>query len=71
MSAPSKVLELQLQMRQNAEDLNGFMKELDSWEVDMKKKDNQLRTGTFGEPEVRCYPPIRGPFEVSIGGNNL
>ena len=58
MSGPNKALELQLQMRQNAEDLNGFMKELDSWEVDMKKKDNQLRTGTLGEPEVRCYPPI-------------
>ncbi|XP_067110794.1 RNA polymerase II-associated protein 3 isoform X1 [Osmerus mordax] len=58
MSGPNKALELQLQMRQNAEDLNGFMKELDSWEVDMKKKDNQLRTGTLGEPE-KSIPPVR------------
>lgn len=54
MSAGSKAVELQLQMRQNAEDLHSFMKELESWEIDIKKKDEELRTG--GGPEVLVRP---------------
>ncbi|KAJ0012530.1 hypothetical protein NQD34_016864 [Periophthalmus magnuspinnatus] len=45
MSGGNKALELQLQMRQNAEDLHSFMRELDTWEEDIKKKDEELRTG--------------------------
>uniref|UniRef100_A0A4W5QWS9 RNA polymerase II-associated protein 3 n=1 Tax=Hucho hucho TaxID=62062 RepID=A0A4W5QWS9_9TELE len=54
----NKAIELQLQMRQNAEDLHNFMKDLDSWETDIKKKDQQLRTGSVGESE-KSLPPVR------------
>uniref|UniRef100_A0A8C8D493 RNA polymerase II-associated protein 3 n=1 Tax=Oncorhynchus tshawytscha TaxID=74940 RepID=A0A8C8D493_ONCTS len=49
----NKAIELQLQMRQNAEDLHNFMKDLDSWETDIKKKDEQLRSGSKSLPPVR------------------
>lgn len=58
MSGANKAVELQLQMRQNAEDLHSFMRELDSWEEDIKKKDEQLRTGGLPAEEGRL-PPIR------------
>ncbi|XP_041716223.2 RNA polymerase II-associated protein 3 isoform X3 [Coregonus clupeaformis] len=54
----NKSIELQLQMRQNAEDLHNFMKDLDSWETDIKKKDEQLRTGSIGESQ-KILPPVR------------
>ncbi|KAF7667560.1 hypothetical protein LDENG_00057240 [Lucifuga dentata] len=58
MSGGSKAIELQLQMRQNAEDLHSFMRELDNWETDIKKKDEELRRG--GVPEVqKNLPPVR------------
>ncbi|XP_040199849.1 RNA polymerase II-associated protein 3 [Rana temporaria] len=57
MSSPNKAIELQLQMRQNAEELQDFMKELDSWEKDIKEKDVSLRIET-GESEA-TLPPIR------------
>ncbi|KAM9824536.1 RNA polymerase II-associated protein 3 [Neosynchiropus ocellatus] len=58
MSSGNKALELQLQMRQNAEDLHSFMKEMESWETDMKTKDEQLRSGRVGEAQ-RKLPPVR------------
>uniref|UniRef100_A0A8K9XBH4 RNA polymerase II-associated protein 3 n=1 Tax=Oncorhynchus mykiss TaxID=8022 RepID=A0A8K9XBH4_ONCMY len=54
----NKAIELQLQMRQNAEDLHNFMKDLDSWETDIKRKDEQLRTGSFSESQ-KSLPPVR------------
>uniref|UniRef100_A0A4W5MF24 RNA polymerase II-associated protein 3 n=1 Tax=Hucho hucho TaxID=62062 RepID=A0A4W5MF24_9TELE len=54
----NKAIELQLQMRQNAEDLHNFMKDLNSWETDIKKKDEQLRTGSVGESQ-KSLPPVR------------
>ncbi|XP_029597696.1 RNA polymerase II-associated protein 3 isoform X2 [Salmo trutta] len=54
----NKAIELQLQMRQNAEDLHNFMKDLDSWETDIKRKDEQLRTGSVGESQ-KSLPPVR------------
>ncbi|XP_068162802.1 RNA polymerase II-associated protein 3 [Antennarius striatus] len=47
MSGGSKALELQLQMRQNTEDMLSFIKELESWETDTKKKDEELRGGPW------------------------
>ncbi|KAL0196569.1 hypothetical protein M9458_010141, partial [Cirrhinus mrigala] len=46
----NKAVELQIQMKQNAEDLQNFMKELNNWEEEIKKKDQQLRTGNINEP---------------------
>ncbi|XP_023121888.1 RNA polymerase II-associated protein 3 [Amphiprion ocellaris] len=58
MSGGNKAVELQLQMRQNAEDLHSFMKELESWETDIKRRDEELRTG--GAQEVqKNLPPVR------------
>ncbi|KAJ8411293.1 hypothetical protein AAFF_G00172990 [Aldrovandia affinis] len=59
MSGGSKAIELQLQMRQNAEELHDFMKELDSWETDIKKKDEQLRSDGVGDTQQQSLPPIR------------
>ncbi|KAK0144441.1 RNA polymerase II-associated protein 3 [Merluccius polli] len=56
MSSGNKAIELQLQMRQNADDLHTFMREMDSWETDMKKKDQELRSG---EEVQRTLPPVR------------
>ncbi|XP_076862558.1 RNA polymerase II-associated protein 3 [Brachyhypopomus gauderio] len=58
MSGCSKAIELQMQMRQNAEDIQTFMKELDSWEADIKKKDEALRSGNQEDPQVNL-PPVR------------
>ncbi|NWR49811.1 RPAP3 protein, partial [Regulus satrapa] len=57
MSAPSKAIELQLQMKQNAEELQDFMRELESWEKDIKEVDSELRKQS-GVPEENL-PPIR------------
>ncbi|XP_013882450.1 RNA polymerase II-associated protein 3 [Austrofundulus limnaeus] len=56
MSGVSKAVEFQLQVKQNSEDLQSFMKELESWEKDMKKKDEELRTGGVQE---KTLPPVR------------
>ncbi|KAI7792025.1 RNA polymerase II-associated protein 3 isoform X2 [Triplophysa rosa] len=54
----NKGVELQVQMRQNAEDLQNFMKELDSWEEDIKRKDQQLCAGNIDETQENL-PPVR------------
>nr|XP_020474857.1 RNA polymerase II-associated protein 3 isoform X2 [Monopterus albus] len=58
MSGANKAIELQLQMRQNAEDLHSFMKELENWETDVKKKDEQLRAGEIQQVEKKL-PLVR------------
>lgn len=58
MSGANKAIELQMQMRQNSEDLQNFMRELETWEVDIKKKDEELRTGSVTEPQ-KTLPPVR------------
>ncbi|XP_056429986.1 RNA polymerase II-associated protein 3 [Hyla sarda] len=57
MSSPNKALELQLQMKQNAEELQDFMRELESWEEDIKQKDAKLSNQTGTNEET--LPPIR------------
>ncbi|KAJ4921778.1 hypothetical protein JOQ06_025946 [Pogonophryne albipinna] len=56
MSAGNKAIELQLQMRQNAEDLQSYMSELQSWETDIKKRDEELRTGGL-QQDQKSLPP--------------
>lgn len=68
MSGGNKAIELQLQMRQNAEDMHSFMKELESWERDIKKKDEELRTGGVQVIQV-C--PCCWHASVSGSGNVL
>ncbi|XP_038596894.1 RNA polymerase II-associated protein 3 [Tachyglossus aculeatus] len=57
MTAPSKAIELQLQMKQNAEELQDFVRELESWEKDIKQMDSDLRRQN-GDPE-EALPPVR------------
>ncbi|XP_020651183.3 RNA polymerase II-associated protein 3 [Pogona vitticeps] len=57
MSSPNKAVELQMQIRQNAEELQDFVKELENWEKDIKEKDYNLRQQS-GVPE-KDLPPIR------------
>ncbi|NWV50216.1 RPAP3 protein, partial [Daphoenositta chrysoptera] len=57
MSTPNKAIELQLQVKQNAEELQDFMRELESWEKDIKEVDTELRKQS-GVPEENL-PPIR------------
>lgn len=59
MSGVNKAIELQLHLRQNAEDLHSFMAGMESWETDMKKKDEELRTGGLQGEQVclYCIPP--------------
>ncbi|CAK6959849.1 RNA polymerase II-associated protein 3 isoform X1 [Scomber scombrus] len=59
MSGGNKAIELQLQMRQNADDIHGFMKELESWETDIKKKDEQLKSTGQPEQVQKELPPVR------------
>ncbi|XP_040028918.2 RNA polymerase II-associated protein 3 [Gasterosteus aculeatus] len=58
MSGVNKAIELQLHLRQNAEDLHSFMAGMESWETDMKKKDEELRTGGL-QGEQKALPPVR------------
>lgn len=55
MSSGNKALDLQMQMRQNTEDLQNFMRDLNSWEADIRKKDEQLRTGNAEESSVWIF----------------
>ncbi|XP_069485965.1 RNA polymerase II-associated protein 3 isoform X2 [Ambystoma mexicanum] len=56
MTSPNKALELQLQMRQNAEELQDFLKDLENWEKDIKTTDAKLNKESLGEETL---PPIR------------
>lgn len=59
MSGTNKSMELHLQMRHNTEDLVSFMRDLENWETDIKKKDEELRTGRVQEAQVWfwCHYP--------------
>lgn len=57
MTSTSKAIELQLQVKQNAEELQDFMRDLENWEKDIKQKDTELRRQN-GVPEEKL-PPIR------------
>uniref|UniRef100_J3SD24 RNA polymerase II-associated protein 3 n=1 Tax=Crotalus adamanteus TaxID=8729 RepID=J3SD24_CROAD len=57
MSSPNKAVELQLQIRQNAEELQDFVKDLESWEKDIKEKDHDLRHQS--DTAKKDLPPIR------------
>uniref|UniRef100_A0A2K6TRC0 RNA polymerase II-associated protein 3 n=1 Tax=Saimiri boliviensis boliviensis TaxID=39432 RepID=A0A2K6TRC0_SAIBB len=57
MTSANKAVELQLQVKQNAEELQDFMRDLENWEKDIKQKDMELRRQN-GVPEENL-PPIR------------
>ncbi|XP_051886414.1 RNA polymerase II-associated protein 3 [Pristis pectinata] len=60
MSSLNKSVELQLQVRHQAEELRDFMRELDGWEKDIKKKDEDLRRQSGAVPAADpALPPVR------------
>ncbi|XP_041460502.1 RNA polymerase II-associated protein 3-like [Lytechinus variegatus] len=62
MSA-DKFLQLQKDVRHNQEDIQSFLRDLDSWETNIKKRDNELKQGTGGDAPAsskeKVIPPIR------------
>uniref|UniRef100_A0A8C5L0X4 RNA polymerase II-associated protein 3 n=1 Tax=Jaculus jaculus TaxID=51337 RepID=A0A8C5L0X4_JACJA len=63
----SKVIELQLQVKQNAEELQDFMRDLQNWEKDIKQKDMELRRQS-GVPEENLPPVRNGNFRKKKKG---
>ncbi|XP_078075837.1 RNA polymerase II-associated protein 3 isoform X2 [Mustelus asterias] len=60
MSGINKSVELQLQVRHQSEELQDFMRELDGWEKDIKKKDDELRRQSGAAPALDpTLPPVR------------
>ena len=50
--AADNAMELQFQVRQNASELNDFMKDLGDWEADIKRKDEQLQKSRIVNKQV-------------------
>nr|XP_045009131.1 RNA polymerase II-associated protein 3 [Jaculus jaculus]XP_045009132.1 RNA polymerase II-associated protein 3 [Jaculus jaculus]XP_045009133.1 RNA polymerase II-associated protein 3 [Jaculus jaculus]XP_045009134.1 RNA polymerase II-associated protein 3 [Jaculus jaculus]XP_045009135.1 RNA polymerase II-associated protein 3 [Jaculus jaculus] len=63
----SKAIELQLQVKQNAEELQDFMRDLENWEKDIKQKDMELRRQS-GVPEENLPPVRNGNFRKKKKG---
>lgn len=57
-----KMLNLQYQMKQNNQDLQNFLKDLDNWETEIKKKDETLKQKKTSDQEVklRCVTLATG-----------
>uniref|UniRef100_A0A673UAT9 RNA polymerase II-associated protein 3 n=1 Tax=Suricata suricatta TaxID=37032 RepID=A0A673UAT9_SURSU len=69
MTSTNKAIELQLQVKQNAEELQDFMRDLENWEKDIKQKDMELRrqNGVLEEN----LPPVRnGNFRKKKKGKS-
>ncbi|XP_023671049.1 RNA polymerase II-associated protein 3 [Paramormyrops kingsleyae] len=72
MSGGNKAIELQLQMRQNAEELHDFIRDLDSWENDIKKKDEELRSESSDHIQKQNLPPVRNKdYKKQKTNNNV
>ncbi|XP_026692057.2 RNA polymerase II-associated protein 3 [Ciona intestinalis] len=58
MNSPMDMLKLQMNVRENASEVNDFLRDLDSWETDIKKKDkvyNQMKP----QNQEKVLQPIR------------
>jgi len=47
-----KMLELQMQVRRNQQDMLDYVRELDGWEEEMKRKEEQLKQQPIPKNEV-------------------
>ena len=68
MTSASKAVELQLQVKHNAEELQDFMRDLEHWEKDMKEKDLELRRqgGVAEEVSERSLLMCSGTYLSSV-----
>ncbi|XP_045165225.2 RNA polymerase II-associated protein 3-like [Mercenaria mercenaria] len=57
----NKMLNLQLQMKQNNEDLKNFLSDLDNWEEEMKQIDSKMKEKK--QTEKTELPPVRNSLE--------
>ena len=67
---PEKMFELQNQMRQNQADLTSYLRELDDWENDMKKKEASLKMPSSSGGEVRP-DYMHGSLLITGDGGNF
>ncbi|GFS36061.1 hypothetical protein NPIL_620091, partial [Nephila pilipes] len=56
-------MSIQNQVRENSEDLQNFLKDLDNWEKDMKKKEEEFKLLQVSDDQV--VPPIRNSLTRS------
>ncbi|XP_013787298.1 RNA polymerase II-associated protein 3-like, partial [Limulus polyphemus] len=55
-----KAIQLQHQIRENNEDLQSFLRELNNWESEIKRKDEELKSQKRSETELlKDLPPVR------------
>ncbi|RDD43799.1 RNA polymerase II-associated protein 3 [Trichoplax sp. H2] len=59
MADPGSMFSLQQQVRQNQEELQDFLRDLNSWEDKIKKKDQELSVNKEGSSDKKNLPPVR------------
>lgn len=59
-SKPNPALALQMNVKQNAQELNAYLRDLQSWSSDVKKKDEALKSGEIKLTKTTSAAPIRG-----------
>ena len=57
-----KFVELQYQMKQNNEELQDFLRDLDSWESDIKSKEKELMSQEKKTSEVQWVDSLNYGF---------
>ncbi|KAK3104066.1 hypothetical protein FSP39_024146 [Pinctada imbricata] len=60
MASEEKMIQLQYQMRENQHELDAFLKDMNSWEDDIKKKENELGQE---KPMEEKLPPVRNSLQ--------
>ncbi|XP_074645536.1 RNA polymerase II-associated protein 3-like [Tubulanus polymorphus] len=63
MSGADKMIELQKNLRQNQAELGDFLKDLDSWQNDIQKKDEALKKNTTAADVTEKLPPVRNSLD--------
>jgi tetratricopeptide (TPR) repeat protein len=60
-AAPNPALAMQMAVKQNAQELNAYLKDLQSWSGSVKQKDEALKAGSLVLTKAAAAPPpIRG-----------
>ncbi|XP_076059848.1 uncharacterized protein LOC143036403 [Oratosquilla oratoria] len=61
----NSTLKVQNDIKDNAEDLQNFLKDLESWEKEIKGVDDNLSTGKSPIEEKKSLPPVRSQTQVN------
>jgi len=64
--AASSGFGVQMQVRQNAEELGEFMKDLNRWETDIKKRDEELKSSKVTSDKVSKRAKVLGGLFVAF-----